>query len=175
MVGRSAVSLCRRLTDRTADAPSCVWCQQLRHSNPLRGQSPRRSAKRDKYSTGWSTQRDRHGAYTACYSVFCVSFTTFRALTLLVGHADCKETEWWYAGMVRCLGQGADLHKAQLMPLSLTTSCSSKFRLVLPFWCRLTQVDLDKIQQGRKTVTNNNNNNNNNNNRLMALCLGLPG
>ena len=44
-----------------------------------------------------------------------------------------------------CLGQGADLHMAQL-----TTSCSSKSRLVLPFWCRLTQVVLDKIQEGRK-------------------------
>jgi len=37
----------------------------------------------------------------------------------------------------------ADLHMAQLMPLPLTISCSSKSRLVLPswflpFWCRLT-------------------------------------
>jgi len=31
-----------------------------------------------------------------------------------------------------CLGQGADLHMAQLMPLPLTISCSSKSRLVLP-------------------------------------------
>jgi len=37
-----------------------------------------------------------------------------------------------------CLGQGANLHMAQLMPLPLTISCSSKSRLVLPFWCRLT-------------------------------------
>ena len=29
-----------------------------------------------------------------------------------------------------CLGQGADLHMAQLMPLLLTVSCSSKSRLV---------------------------------------------
>jgi len=28
--------------------------------------------------------------------------------------------------MVMCLGQGADLHMAQLMPLLLTISCSSK-------------------------------------------------
>jgi len=33
-----------------------------------------------------------------------------------------------------CLGQGADLHMAQLMPLPLTISCSSKSRLVLPSW-----------------------------------------
>jgi len=42
-----------------------------------------------------------------------------------------------------CLGQGADLHIAQLMPLPF---------LVVPFWCRLTRVVPDKIQEGRKTV-----------------------
>ena len=51
-----------------------------------------------------------------------------------------------------CLGQGADLHMAQLMPLPLTISCSSKSRLVLPFWCWLTRVVPDKIQEGRKMV-----------------------
>jgi len=30
--------------------------------------------------------------------------------------------------VVMCLGQGADLHMAQLMPLSLTISCFSKSR-----------------------------------------------
>jgi len=44
-------------------------------------------------------------------------------LTLLVGrqegHPVCKKTEWWGAGMVMCLGRGADLHMAQLMPLPL--------------------------------------------------------
>jgi len=49
-------------------------------------------------------------------------------------------TEWWGAGVVICLGQGADLHMAQLMPLPLTISCSSKLRLVLPFQYWLTQV-----------------------------------
>jgi len=32
--------------------------------------------------------------------------------------------------VVMCLGQGSDLHMAQLMPLPLTISCSSKSRLV---------------------------------------------
>jgi len=32
--------------------------------------------------------------------------------------------------VVICLGRGADLHMAQLMPLPLTISCSSKSRLV---------------------------------------------
>jgi len=78
------------------------------------------------------------------------------ALMLLVGwqegHLAYKKTEWRDAGMVMCLGQGADLHMAQLMPLPLTISCSSKSRLVLPFWCQLTRVVLHKIQEGRKMV-----------------------
>jgi len=45
--------------------------------------------------------------------------------------------------VVICLQRGADLHMAQLMPLSLA---SVKSRLVLPFWFRLTQVVLDKGQ-----------------------------
>jgi len=65
---------------------------------------------------------------------------------------DYLKTEWWDAGVVICLGQGADLHMAHLMPLPLTISCSSKSRLLLPFWCRLTWVVPDKIQEGRKMV-----------------------
>jgi len=48
--------------------------------------------------------------------------------------------------MVVCLGQGADLQMAQLMPLPFTVSCSSKSRLVLPYWYRLTWVVMDKGQ-----------------------------
>jgi len=43
------------------------------------------------------------------------------------------------AGLISYLGQGADLHMAQLMPLPLTISCSSKPRLVLPFWYWLSR------------------------------------
>jgi len=35
------------------------------------------------------------------------------------------KTEWWDAGMVMCLGQGADSHVAQPMPLPLNISCSN--------------------------------------------------
>jgi len=56
-----------------------------------------------------------------CARLFIYSF---RALTLLVGrqegHPACNNTQWWGAGVVICLGQGADLHMAQLMPLPLT-------------------------------------------------------
>jgi len=65
-------------------------------------------------------------------------------LTLLVGqhegHLACKNLEWWDAGMVVCLGRGADLHMAQLMPQPLTVSCSSKSRLVLPSWFYLSDT-----------------------------------
>jgi len=39
------------------------------------------------------------------------------------------KTEWRGAGVVICLQQGADLHMAQLMPLPLTVSCSSKIQI----------------------------------------------
>jgi len=44
------------------------------------------------------------------------------------------------------------LHMAQQMPLPLTVSCSSKSRLVLPFWYLLTRIVLDKIQKSSKTI-----------------------
>jgi len=62
---------------------------------------------------------------------------SFSALMLLVGrqegHAACKKTEWLVAGMVICLGRGADLHMTQLMPLPFTVSFSSNPRLVSLF------------------------------------------
>ena len=62
---------------------------------------------------------------------------SFSALTLLVGrqegHPACKKTEWWGTGVVICLGRGADLHMAQLMPLPLTVSCSSEIQIGFNF------------------------------------------
>jgi len=45
------------------------------------------------------------------------------------------KTEWWGAGVVVCLEQGADLHMAQLMPLPLplTVSCFSKIQIGFTF------------------------------------------
>jgi len=55
------------------------------------------------------------------------------------------KTDWWGTGMVICLERGAnDLHMVQLMPLPPIISCSSKIQNGLPFWCRLTQVVLEK-------------------------------
>jgi len=66
----------------------------------------------------------------------------FSALMLLVGwqegHLACNKLEWWDAVVVMCLGQGADFHMDQLMPLPLTVSCSSKSRLVLLSWFYLS-------------------------------------
>jgi len=46
--------------------------------------------------------------------------------------------------VVVCLERGAnDLHMVQLMPL-LPHHRSSKIQNGLPFWCRLTQVVLEK-------------------------------
>jgi len=60
----------------------------------------------------------------------------FSALTLLVGrqegHQACKQ-QWWGAGVVVCLEQGADLHTAQLMPLPLTVCCFSKIQIGFTF------------------------------------------
>jgi len=39
----------------------------------------------------------------------------------------------WGAGVVICLQQGADLHMAQLMPLSLTVSCFSEIQTGFAF------------------------------------------
>ena len=64
-------------------------------------------------------------------------FVVQSALTLLVGrqegHPACKKTEWWGAGVVICLERGAVLHMAQLMPLPLTISCSSKIQIGFTF------------------------------------------
>jgi len=79
--------------------------------------------------------------------LFCVKSgakpIAFSALTLFIrrqeGHPVCKKLT---GGMLvwLCLGQGADLRMAQLMPLQLTISCSSKSRLVLSSWFYLSSA-----------------------------------
>jgi len=43
------------------------------------------------------------------------------------------KTEWWGAGMVICLEQGADLHTAQLMSLPFTVSSFTKIHIGFTF------------------------------------------
>ena len=82
---------------------------------------------------------EKHPLYTPLFflSTLLLRNSAFSALTLLVGrqegHPACKKTEWWDAGVVICLVRGADLHIAQLMPLPLTVSCSSKIQIGFTF------------------------------------------
>jgi len=65
-----------------------------------------------------------------------VTVIAFSALMLLVGRRKGirpVQTEWWGAGMVVCLEQGADLHMAQLMPLLLTIFFFSKIQIGFTF------------------------------------------
>jgi len=50
-----------------------------------------------------------------------------------------------HAGMVICLGRGADLYIAQLMSLPLTISCSSKSRLALLEWFCFASAGLPRL------------------------------
>jgi len=67
--------------------------------------------------------------------VYSLVIHPFSALTRLGGRKGIwpVKTEWWGAGVVICLKQGADLHMAQLMPLPLTVSCFSKIQIGLTF------------------------------------------
>jgi len=71
------------------------------------------------------------------FTAFVYLYFAFSAVMLLVGrqegHPACKKTGWWGAGVVICLEHGADLHMAQLMPLSLTVSCFSKIQIGFTF------------------------------------------
>ena len=77
-----------------------------------------------------------------------ITWVAFSALTLLVGrqewHPACKKLEWWGAGVVICLEQGAYLHMARLMPLPLTVSCFSKIQIGFTFLVPAHLVVLDK-------------------------------
>jgi len=74
----------------------------------------------------------------------------FSALTLLVGrqegHPACKKLSGGVLVWLSvCLAQGADLHMAQLMPLPLTVSCSSKIQIGFTF---LVQAHLGSPGKG---------------------------
>jgi len=49
------------------------------------------------------------------------------------GHPTCKQLSGGVAGVAVCLERGADLHMAQLMPLPLTVSYSSKIQIGFTF------------------------------------------
>jgi len=87
--------------------------------------------------------------WLVCLQCWCLQ--CFDTVVWATGRASSlQKLKWWDACMVMCLGQGADLHMAQLMPLPLTISCSSKSRFDLPFWYQLTWVVMDKVQRAIK-------------------------
>ena len=53
--------------------------------------------------------------------------------------------------MVICLGRGADLHMAQLMPLPLTVSCFSKIQIGFNFMVPADLGNPGQSPEGRKT------------------------
>ena len=62
--------------------------------------------------------------------------------------------EWWGSGVLICLGQDADLHMAQLMPLPLTVSCFSKTQIGFTFLVPAHPGSLGQNAEGHKTVPN---------------------
>ena len=71
----------------------------------------------------------------------CCLLVTYCAISMWRGGGNLRKHYYVYlSGAGICLGRGADLHMAQLMPLPPTVSFFSKSRLVLPFRYQLTQV-----------------------------------
>jgi len=64
----------------------------------------------------------------------CLHSLSISPFLLLPQVGDCAwSPEWWSAGVVVCLEQGADLHMIQLMPLPLTVTCFSKIQIGFTF------------------------------------------
>jgi len=55
------------------------------------------------------------------------------------------KNEWWGCWQGIGLERGTDLHIAQLQPMPLTISCSSKSRLVLPEWFCFSGAGLPRL------------------------------
>jgi len=76
-----------------------------------------------------------------CYCLQCFDAVGW----LQEGYLACKKLSGG-AGVVVCLGRGADLHMAQLTPLPLTASFFSKIQIGFTFLvpARLTRLLTDK-------------------------------
>jgi len=70
-----------------------------------------------------------------CFAERFLLFWCFDTVGWAAGGGGIRpvKTERWGTGMVICLEPGADLHMAQLMPLSLTVSCFSKIQIGFTF------------------------------------------
>jgi len=80
----------------------------------------------------------------------------FDAVGWAAGKASgLQKTEWWDAGVVMYLGQGADLYMAQMMPLPLSLASVNPDWSYVPGFTFLVPAHPgvpDKIQEGCKTV-----------------------
>ena len=106
----------------------------------------------------WDSAKQRSGCYPlsrkrlSVYLILVLFLKSwaFSALTRLgIGKSiQPVKIEWLGVGVVICLEWGADcLHIVQLMalhPKTPSSLASFKSKLVLPFWCQLTQVVLEK-------------------------------
>jgi len=85
----------------------------------------------------WGSPRFFSAAYSPNVNVLLSNIMLLSAMTLLVGwqegHPACKKIEWLGADAGICLGWGADLHMAKLMPLPPTVSCFSKIQIGFTF------------------------------------------
>ena len=73
--------------------------------------------------------------YTYVFTLMCILLSVLWCCWLIgrKGIQPVKTLEWWGAGVVICLEQGADLHMAQLMPLPFTVSCFTKIQIGFTF------------------------------------------
>ena len=97
-----------------------------------------------------------HVYRTAQFSSCCMSSVLWHSWLGVRKSIRPVKIEWWGVGMVICVKRGADyLRMVQLIPLHLkilSSLASYKSRLVLPFWCGLTQVVLEKtLLNGRSS------------------------
>jgi len=80
-----------------------------------------------------------HFSSSPCYWYWCL-----QCFDTVGWAAGCKKTEWWDAGVVVFGSRFRFAHgQGLLMPAPFTISCSSKSRLVLPFWWSWTESKRD--------------------------------
>ena len=109
-----------------------------------------------------------HVSYQVKYSEVYFAFSALTAVGWRQeGHPACKKTEWWGVGVVICLERGADLHMAQLMPLSLTVSCFSKIQTGFTFLVPADQGSPRKMAVKRVCAYNDLHNS-----RLLEISVG---
>ena len=65
--------------------------------------------------------------------IIIIMQSLMRRVSVIRKGSGLQKSEWWGAGVVICLEQGADLHMAQQMPLPPTVSCFSKIQIGFTF------------------------------------------